>query len=513
MYNVLLVDDEPTIREGLRTLIDWEELGYRVVDTAVNGKDALVKCAALKPDLLIIDIRMPGMSGLDVIEQLRTTNHSLHILILSGYADFDYAKRAISYRTDGYLLKPVDEDELIGYLRRLRKTLELETEAQRAGGVGEWTREMVIQSLLTGGYRDMLIEAAERAGLRWQSYEVLLIKPQSRFSIEASAVANIKRQLIEQYDMQDRGAVFAMEPYLGVVTKGELGSETNRAAIMRDLRAAIGSESLDFVAACGGEAEEWTDVERSYQQAVRIMKHRFFLGNDRIHDKESTAALGPLPQEGAVDKKAELDDLPDKLYLAIDIASEEAIRDLSRQAGERMRAAGFGEEAIKSQAVQLLSTVISKFANNNPGLPNVAQEYSAVALEIYREYRYEELLERIAELLIELSVNAESTGTDKQIKKMIDLIQRNYHENLKLETLAEVFNYNSAYLGKLFKNATGEYFNTYLDKVRIEHAKALLDEGMKVYQVAEKVGYTNVDYFHSKFRKYVGTSPSAYRKK
>ena len=96
---------------------------------------------------------------------------------------------------------------------------------------------------------------------------------------------------------------------------------------------------------------------------------------------------------------------------------------------------------------------------------------------------------------------------------MIDLIHRNYHENLKLESLAEVFNYNSAYLGKMFKNQTGEYFNTYLDKVRIEKAKQLLEEGLRVYQVTERVGYTNVDYFHSKFKRYTGTAPSAYRQK
>ncbi|MNN40620.1 HTH-type transcriptional regulator YesS [compost metagenome] len=95
---------------------------------------------------------------------------------------------------------------------------------------------------------------------------------------------------------------------------------------------------------------------------------------------------------------------------------------------------------------------------------------------------------------------------------MLDMIHRNYGDNLKLETLAGVLNYNNAYLGKLFKNATGEYFNTYLDKVRIEQAKRMLQEGMKVYQVAEKVGYTNADYFHSKFKRYVGTSPSVYRK-
>ncbi|MNP51629.1 HTH-type transcriptional regulator YesS [compost metagenome] len=100
----------------------------------------------------------------------------------------------------------------------------------------------------------------------------------------------------------------------------------------------------------------------------------------------------------------------------------------------------------------------------------------------------------------------------REVKIMLDLIERNFSDNLKLETLSGVLNYNSAYLGKLFKNETGEYFNTYLDKVRIEKAKSYLEAGYKVYQVAEKVGYTNVDYFHSKFKKYVGTSPSAYRR-
>ena len=124
------------------------------------------------------------------------------------------------------------------------------------------------------------------------------------------------------------------------------------------------------------------------------------------------------------------------------------------------------------------------------------------------------MLEEHIYAILSAAVKGCSTGgTDKQINKMIDLIHRSYDENLKLETLAEVFNYNSAYLGKLFKNVTGEYFNTYLDQVRIEKAKALLEQGFKVYQVAEKVGYANVDYFHSKFRKYVGSSPSTYRKK
>lgn len=105
-----------------------------------------------------------------------------------------------------------------------------------------------------------------------------------------------------------------------------------------------------------------------------------------------------------------------------------------------------------------------------------------------------------------------TSGRGNEIKKITEIINRRYNENLKLETLSELFCYNSAYLGKMFKNTTGEYFNTYVDKVRIEKAKEFLTQGMKVYEVAEKVGYMNPDYFNAKFRKYVGISPTSYRK-
>ena len=110
MYKVLITDDEPMIREGLRTLIDWEQHGFQVVDTAANGRDAIQKYNLYNPDLMIVDIRMPGMSGLELIETLRQDGGQQHVLILSGYADFDYAKKAINLRIDGYLLKPIDEE-------------------------------------------------------------------------------------------------------------------------------------------------------------------------------------------------------------------------------------------------------------------------------------------------------------------------------------------------------------------------------------------------------------------
>jgi two-component system, response regulator YesN len=93
---------------------------------------------------------------------------------------------------------------------------------------------------------------------------------------------------------------------------------------------------------------------------------------------------------------------------------------------------------------------------------------------------------------------------------MMDYIRKNYNQQLKIENLAQMFGYNSIYLGQLFKNHTGMYFNSYLEKVRIDRARELLMKGLKVYQVAEQIGFHNLDYFSSKFKKHTGVSPSDY---
>ena len=147
--------------------------------------------------------------------------------------------------------------------------------------------------------------------------------------------------------------------------------------------------------------------------------------------------------------------------------------------------------------------------NSSIGLDSM--KVNDCATDIYKIETMSDLIEYIFQQFESIIKRIDNGLTGTQMKKMIDLIHKNYNQNLRLESLAGVFNYNSAYLGKLFKNYTGEYFNTYLDKVRIENGKILLQKGLKVYEVAEKIGYADVDYFHRKFKKYEGISPSAYR--
>lgn len=510
MIDVLIVDDEPKLREGLRTFIDWESLGYRVVDTAANGKEALEKFSEYHPELVIADIRMPGMDGLQLISCLREQAPLLHILILSGYADFDYAKRAIFHRTDGYLLKPVDEEELIEYLISIRTAVEEERASLEWEHITkEWTREALVQSLLTGQKSDdhsQMMERAEEFGLLSKSYQVLLVSLHTEELVE-SVLYPLRRALIERYEFNGRGWVFQLHGQVGVLLQEPLLA-VEREDAYRAVELAISDMGIDFTAVLGTKVSSLNEIADSYHSARELIKMHFFLDEgkllcqDAVHCEHEQVCSGIVPPEP----------LTDQIYYAVDIGNAEAVKSLVRQAGSSLIAEGYTEAEIKRHFVEILTLVISKGLKQHPELQQQSKLFSDMLAEIYHMRSAQALYGKIDCFLQQLMSNIGEKAKHREVKIMLDLIERNFSENLKLETLSGVLNYNSAYLGKLFKNETGEYFNTYLDKVRIEKAKSYLEDGLKVYQVAEKVGYTNVDYFHSKFKKYVGTSPSAYRR-
>jgi two-component system response regulator YesN len=428
------------------------------------------------------------------------------VLILSGYADFEYAKQAIVQRIDGYLLKSVDEDELIDYLNSLKKELDIEYETRqkqqdvRQGNVEEDLKQLLAQGSL-GNVSQL------QTSLDWKEYELLLIKTHERSEEDtAGRHAQIKRRLSERLEQSGAGLAIGMEPYMLILLNKSLDNE----AFSRDMYAIIADaceeHASDFTVVSGGKAAAGiADIPGTYQKALERMKFRFFLEGGKIMQED---ILQPV---SIYETKLDWTGTAEKLYLALEIVNRDAIRQLIEESAEAMKAMGFGEAEIKAAFVELVSVVLDKLASKRPELP--VREYRLRIPELYREYRFNSLTRRVTAIIEEITDSLDNTSADKQIKRMIDLIHRNYKENLKMETLAELFNYNSAYLGKLFKQVTGENFNTYLDKVRMEQAKILLEQGLKVYQVAEMVGYANVDYFHSKFRKYVGSSPSVYKKK
>src|SRR5699024_551245 len=170
------------------------------------------------------------------------------------------------------------------------------------------------------------------------------------------------------------------------------------------------------------------------------------------------------------------------------------------------------EQEIKQQVAGILTHINHRLIAHYP-----QEQYKITSMlthisDIHHCRNVKQLINITVDHFTQLASVIDRDDSEVIVKKMIHFIERNYDKAIKLDTMAELLHYHKVYLGKIFKETTGEYFKTYLDKVRIENSKRLLLEGFKIYEIAEMVGYTNADYFHSKFKKYEGISPSIFRK-
>jgi len=509
MYKVLIVDDEPSIREGMTTLIEWEDFGFEVCGTAANGREALAKADELEPDLMLVDIRMPGINGLELIERIRETGSDCHFLILSGYSDFDYAKKAIGFRVDGYLLKPVDEKELCESLERIRDRIieEKELKRQQESEVA-WRGEQLIASVVTGMAGDSLSEElwdpiSQRLGLNWTSFRVALVEADLTEDEESAGIGLLKSRWSREID-KEMSFVFLAEPYVGILLRAD---EQGKAQWHAELAELMDSEKVPLFISVGSKFDTFLHVRQSYEQALDGMRRRFVLGMGVIVQADGAEETRPILEPG------ELDGYADQLFLALDIGNKESAFRTVEALAARMTEARLDEETVKSLMAQTASVAFNKLAAANPKTYTSTQSFAPVISEIIRQRSLRALVSHLNQAIEATVRYAAEHSPETIIKQVEDFIRRHYSENLKLETIADLFNYNSSYLGKLFKTHTGEYFNTYLDKVRIEKAKELLAQGLKVHQAAERVGYSSVDYFHTKFKKYEGVSPSAFKGK
>ncbi|WP_028611350.1 response regulator transcription factor [Paenibacillus harenae] len=507
MNKVLIVDDEPMIREGLTTLIDWEKHGFAVAGTAANGREAVEKHKELRPDLILIDIRMPGMDGLSAIEEVRKTDAACHILILSGYADFNYAKQAISHSVDGYILKPIDEDELEAYVERIggqltRKNEQKENSEQTAALL----REELLQQLAAGKLdpgREGSGELAALLGTPAKYYQLLLIELHSR-EHSLTMNATLRKKLSDIVEQKQIGWVFSAEPFVGVLLKDYILQNGSREEMRQWIEECCG-ERIRFAAAASEPVRE-IPMLLDWSAAVRgLMKRRFMQSGQQIN----MASLTEEQERGEQEAGLSIEALAQNLYYMLDIGSKDGVDKAMQEASGQIVAYDSSEQSVKSNWAQLLTIVLNKAATSNPQLS--VQEDLTMITALYLAHHYDEMLAQLQQRLSELAAKIGKSDSQSVMKQMTDFIERHYSENIKLETLAELFNYNSGYLGKMFKNYTGDHFNTYLDQVRIKHAIELLQEGLKVHQVSERVGYANVDYFHSKFKKYKGVSPSSFK--
>lgn len=501
MLKVILVDDEPNVRQGVKMMIPWDELDLEVIAEGEDGDDGLNKILIHNPDIVIADVKMPGMTGIEMLSAAQKSGFKGHALILSGYSDFTYAKEAISLGVKQFILKPVDEDELIECLKQTRDSI-LEEQAShitiRKGN--EYINEQFIKSLLLG----------ENVGIASREYDDYCIY--NTFTVAlVSAVSDAqgegrnvmlemtKKQLMSYEDIDV--ITVDINGMIGVIFKGW---EPSMIKSVTDLIVKNYHGRIFITVGCDVFSPD--KISASYLSAMELYNNRFlylhcgavFYG--KIHSTPEEPAAPSDKFSKQIFTFMEINDIP-RLESSFDEFQDSLCKSM------------YTPEKIK---VICITTVLNIKALIVKSVGDKKADQFADEMIISHIGSMNSLFEIIELMKKEFTAvsNAIYGRTTKStMERVVQYIQSNYNQELRLEMLANIFGYNSAYLGKVFHQYMGDNFNNYLDRIRITEAKRLLAMNeYKVYEVAEMVGYTNINYFHNKFKKYVGVSPLNYKK-
>lgn len=502
MLKVLIVDDEPKVRRGLSRMVEKNPDKYRLVGSCSTAGEAIDRLAETITDVIITDIRMPGMSGLELIEYLRNHHPHVQFIILSGYGEFEYAREAIRFQVVTYLLKPLNEADLYASLDAAEQNLIREQARQRNYENSYFY--ILIQSDSPREQADCL----KRMGLHLEEHP---------YYVAVIDIAYIRADVIDDWD--------ALRGVVQEILAAEIGQDVHVYRFFRkQLAAVVHSGSLPdpdrlnrtatallerlncqchIGVSCLEEGED--RLKTLYFQAVTASKYYFYEEYSPAFYYDEKKMNAPLPE-------------PKKLFDRFSAAvknGDKAV--LSRQAAEivtyyRERRANIF--LLQKQQRQLLARLgsLADFHGLDGGeLKNVQDLVS----EIEGIQHLSQLETALLEAAVRLSDRIQQVIMAKAKAKLgaiLDYMQQNYDKNLSLTEVADHVGISPAYLSNYFKNETGTNFVDYLTGLRIQAAKKLLAEtNEKVFRVAEKLGYTDAKYFTTLFKNQVGATPLEYR--
>lgn len=498
MYTVYLVDDEQLIREGLKRLLDWAALGYEIIGDTGSPGEALKQVAALLPDLVITDVKMPGMSGIELIQRLQAEGYEGAFLIISGYSDFEYARSAIRFGVKSYLLKPLDERELAGELFALRKVLaERPKQREKRQPDPALTVEKQWEHYLSGLAPQGGLTLPE--GLSGTELCIVLFQlppPRQEASIPypEQVGALLKGRRIQRLYASAREIAFlSAEDYADTVQ-----------LIRRLLDVLRAGGNLGVLASLGSGARGLEELPASYQYARSGMERSFLYRKDGLVERHPDAEQSPA-------EKIAPEEMCSELLKGVQYQSPEMIRRLLKRWKDGFIGSGSDELEIKMAYTGLYTAFALRVASIYKELPAAVFRRQEMIGDAYIADSVEQLNRICEKYLGGISEALSGILPESAMEKAIGFLQTNYMDKISLESVSHMLHYNHSYFGRKFRQYTGEYFGAYLDRLRVEKSKPLIEEGYKIYQVAEMVGFSNVDYFNIKFKRYAGMSPTAYR--
>ena len=545
MYKLLLVDDEEDVREGVVREINWEAIGFEVVEKAENGREALEMVERLQPDVVVTDIQMPFMNGLQLAEAVRERFPTIKLIILTGHDEFEYAQKAIKLHIDEYVLKPFSAQELINALLKVKEQIQEEvSHRENVQLLKEHYRksmpvlkENFLATLMNRKLpRDEVYEKAANYGieLNGNSYVVAVLsidgvliheedlenrselaksvslKYSEDQALKYFALLNITEEIA---DKRRLGLVFMHNDQVVVLAARE--SIDREAAlqetmkVLEEVRQNV-EKYLKFTltVGIGTVMKDVAKISYSYEDAVLALDYRLILGNNRmiyIDDVEKRNV-----------EKIRFDDVKEHaLTRCIKVGTSQEIRETMDELFQGIEG-GVSVKDYQIYLLEILTCILKAAKDSNLNVDEVFGDHFIPFTEINKFTSLEEAKHWLAELCARM-MNHIATDRQYTYKNLVemakDYTKSHYHEgDITINKVCGHLHISAGYFSSIFKKETKMTFVNYLNHIRMEEAKELLrSTDMKALEIAEKVGYADANYFSFSFRKNVGVSPKEYR--
>ena len=496
MHKLLIADDEYFIVERMKIIVDYAKLGYELIATAANGKDALEQIERLKPDLAILDIKMPFLSGLEVAQRIRSAQLPTRVILLTSYNYFEFAKQAIQSQVFSYLLKPVQVEELEKVLCEAASAINAQKNRMAKYQMLDSLQiERTLQSYLLGGS----LTSEEQDTLARLQEELAAVR-----SLLAIKVSNPEEQQDLTLFVQKQ-----LENVEGFAIRHELSCEDNVLCLL------CGNE--DFEATALKRLQEelrlafHAPVNLAYRQRIesaeqlptccdetlRALRESLFEGDNAIVNVQTPMVSVPAC---AFDVRA-------GLLAAMRAGDADAIRRLVRAAFSQLN----GAPSLYNLETLLSEVLVTDGLYLNTPLGKEEHIIFRVQ-ELINNYNDCQAIEEwcVQQLCSHLSAAPRRKLESQMVFSTMDLVRKHYADpELNLPAIARQLGYTPNYISTVFKRNTGLSVVQYVTQCRMEAARKLLsDQGMPVSQVYQQVGYSNPFYFSKRFRQFYGCSPS-----
>ena len=543
MLKIFLAEDEVVVRETIKRMIPWEELGFELVGEAADGEMALPLLIRQQPDLLITDIKMPFMDGLTLARLAKKEIPGLKVVILSGYDDFNYAKQAIGIGVEDYLLKPITKNALIERLSEIRSRYEHEKtqkeyyeKFQREMQAYEKNSSRDFFEALVGGSMDMMevYKRAEKLGLDIvaEAYNVLIftMNCDEDFSGQRDEYSSWEAESLELLEnffaghssaMLFRSNIFSY----GVLLKGQRETiEENTRACVDEIRKILSRQDgrREWFLAVGQSVERLSQIQKSYHTASRAFSQRYLYDENILYYDEMETMEHPGGQAESEDnaylQKVDVNALNPAIlqkFLSngLQEETENFVKDYFYAIGqEPMESLVFRNYVILNVRFSVISFIKGLGCDTN-------EMESADTEEVLAESgkNMESAIAYAKKMISQaIEIRDQNSGNKNRsiLKTAVDFIDSHYmDEEISLNTVANVANVSSNHFSALFSQNMGQTFIEYLTTLRMNKAKELLRcTGMRSSEIAGEIGYKDAHYFSYLFKKTQGMTPSDYRK-